>query len=442
MKIKMKKIKEKDKVIFAKLLIKITFVMVCISSAIKLLGFNIFNANHSNQILSFISKFIYKYQLLHIVNFLLLIIQTYIFLKIACKNSNKKVYYIATVVLSLICIITQTQYISKYFTNSQLGDIFYFIFSFLMLIIPSIIIDIKIKYKQKKNRLLLFRIIVEIWNRIKRPIILFTILAVYQALVMFLRNITVHIDRHDYVYNFLLNFDYIILLIATYYVFIKKENNLELKSESSFSLINLFHNRPSIEEFKLMVKGFKEKLEEFKTKDKEDRLVFILYVSFFIITEFVNLGLIIFIANLNNYLTECIFIIIAFLVSRKVFGAFHFKSAITCFVVSNIAFFILNKITLNTDVSFVVPISLGLALSLGTSLLIKRTSKSLYRGMSKSELDAICKGKKLTDMELKILEDFYCNKMSMIQITIKYSYSDSTIYRFKTSAIKKLELYN
>lgn len=432
------KVQEKDKVIFAKLLIKITFVMICISAFIKILGFNIFDANRSNQILLLISQIIYKYQLLYVINFLLLFIQTYIFLKIVCKNDNKKVYYIFAFLLSLIGIFTQTQYISKYFVNSQSANLFYFIFSFLILIIPAIIIDIKIKYPSNKKQLALLRYLINIWHRIKKTIFLFIILAIYQALILFLRNITINLNQDDYIYNFLLNFDYIILLIATYYVFIKKKNNLELKSELNFSLINLFHNRPSLKEMELLVKSLIKKQKKFKRKSKEDKLVFILYASFFMITELVNLGLIIFIANLNDYLIECIFIIIAFLVSRKVFGAFHFKSAIKCFVVSNIAFFILNTITINTDMSFAIPIGLGLGLSLGTSLLIKKTNKSIYRGMPKNELMEICAGKKLTTMEMNILEDFYCNRMNMIQITIKYSYSDSAIYRFKANALKKI----
>jgi len=433
------RVNEEDKVTFAKLLVKITFIMLCISVGIKLLGFNIFDANQSNKILLFISTIIYNYNLIHIVNFLLLFIQTFIILRISCKNDNRKIYYITTCICVIITLFTQHFIIAKLLARSSISDTVYLIFSLLIVVIPAMIIDIKIKFNLKRSIPLLFKVIVSIWNRVKMPLLISLVIMIYQILVIFIRNITLQVDRDIYIYNFLLNFDYIILLITTYYIFIKNKYNLELELDLNFLLVSFFHERPSISTLKNMISGIREKQKEFKKQKLEDKIVFILYVTFFIITELVNLGLIIFVANLNHYLTECIFIIIGFMMSRKVFGAFHFKSAIKCFVVSNISFFILNKITINTDMSFVIPIFLGLTLSLGTSLLIKKTNKSLYRGMSKDELLLICKDKELTTLEMNILEDFYCNRMSIIEITLKYHYSETQIYRFKSKAIKKIE---
>ena len=440
MKKKVIRVNEKDKVVFAKLLVKITFVMLCISVGIKLLGFNLFGANQSNKMLYFISTVIYNYHLLHIVNFLLLFIQTFIVFRLSCVNKNRKIYFISTIITTMIILLAQIFVLSKYLANSQLSGIIYFLFTFSLFIIVPVIIDSNAKNKKYQNKHFLLNLVLNLWHKIKRPFTILLLISAYQLLVLFLRDLTFYVDRHEYVYNFLLNFDYIILLTASYYIFIKKENNLHIKAGSNFALANIFHNRPSLEELNHMVKSFKENYAEYKKKDKEEQIVQFLYVTFFVIVELVNLGLVIFIANLNHYLIECIFIIIGFMVSRKVFGAFHFKSAITCFVISNISFFLLNSITINTDISFAIPIFLGLALSLGTSLLIKRTNKDLYRGMTLKELGSICNDKGLTTLEMGILIDFYCNRESLIKLTMKYHYSRTAIIVFKREALEKLKV--
>ena len=64
----------------------------------------------------------------------------------------------------------------------------------------------------------------------------------------------------------------------------------------------------------------------------------------------------------------------------------------------------------------------------------------LYRGIPEEDFLKICKDRKLTSLEKNLLTDFYCNRMSIVQITLKYHYSDTQIYRFKAIALKKLEV--
>lgn len=430
--------KERDRIVFAKLLLKITFVMLCISVGLRLLGFNFFEEDMSNKLLIAISNFIDKYNLIIIINFLLLFGQAFIIFRLSCKNKNMKIYYVTSILVPLITLFFQHFIITGFFSDSPIGSTLYFVFSFLILIITPVIIDIKVKNEKKINKPFIVKSLILIWNRIKRPVLIFVIIFLYQLIVLFVRNIT-FVDKYTTIYNFLLNFDYILLLIATYYVFIKKENNLNVKTKLDFSLVELLNQRPSMAELKIMILEFKNKFMEFKEKDKIDKLVFILYVIFFIIEETLTLGLIIFIANLNNYVIECLFILTAFLISKKVFGAFHFKSFILCFFVSNTSFFILSKLTLNVTITFVVPIVFGMLLAYISSRFIKNTNTKPYRGMPEEDLEKICKNKKLNKIEKGILTDYYCNRDNLDKIAFKYSYSDRNIQRIKLKALQKIE---
>lgn len=423
--------KNEEKVLISKLLLKITFISLCISIGLKLLGLNIFEADNSNKLLSNFSNFIESYNLRLFLDFILLLFQTFLIFKLSCKNKNNETYYIATIVSALAAILSQYfLFVVLNLRDTQLGAFLYFVFSMSFLIGMTVVIDIRQK-KEKKS------FIIKIWSWIKKPFLVMFMISLYQVLVMFLRNIT-YIDRYDSLYNFLLNFDYIILLLATYYLFLKNEVKNETTSIFDISITKFLNERLSIEDIKVLVLGIKEKYEVFKKSKKVDKIVIVLYLFFFMLSEFFNLGIIIFVAYLNHSLIECFFIITSFTISRKVFGAFHLDSAIKCWLVSNLSFFILNKITLNINVTFVIPILCGIALSYITSRFIKKTTKSLYRGMTETDLLDICKRTKINSLEKNILIDFYCNRINMTKLTYKYNYSRSQLYRYKSNAEKKI----
>lgn len=427
---------EKDKVIIAKLLLKITFIMIVISVGFKMLGFNWFDADYSNKILVGFSNFINNYRFYQsraIINFILLFIQSFIFFKLSCKNKNKKTYVISSFMLIIITLIFQillTDFV--YPTNENLANLLYSIFSLISHISIAMLIDIKQDYKNKiflKN----------LFNRIKKPLKIFILLTIYQVISMFLRSLT-PTDKYDVLYNFLLNFDYTILLIATYYLHLKNEYKLKIKNIFEFELIKMLNNKIDKSEIKVFVEKTKLNFEEFKKQEKVDKIVFILYVIFFIIQELMTLSLLIFIALINNYIIECLFIVIAFLISKQVFGAFHFKSFILCFFVSNTTFFVLSKLTMDVSSTFVIPILCGIMLSYIASRFIKEKDITPYRGIPKEDLDKICKEKKLNKMETNILIDYYSNRDNLNKIAIKYNYSDRSIQRIKLKALQKIEV--
>ncbi|MFI3307726.1 MAG: accessory gene regulator B family protein [Mycoplasmatota bacterium] len=427
---------EKDKVIIAKLLLKITFIMIVISVGFKMLGFNWFDADYSNKILVGFSNFINNYRFYQsraIINFILLFIQSFIFFKLSCKNKNKKIYVISSFMLITIALIFQillTDFV--YPTNENLANLLYSIFSLISHISIAMLIDIKQDYKNKN-------FLKNLFNRIKKPLLITILIMIYQLVAMFLRNLTPS-SSYDILYNFLLNFDYTILLIVTYYVHMRKKNNLKIKNVFDFELIKLLNYKLDKNQLSLFIENFKVNYKKFKELDKTNKIVAILYITFFIIQELMTLSLLIFIALINNYIIECLFIVIAFLISKQVFGAFHFKSFILCFFVSNTTFFVLSKLTMDVSSTFVIPILCGIMLSYIASRFIKEKDITPYRGIPKEDLDKICKEKKLNKMETNILIDYYSNRDNLNKIAIKYNYSDRSIQRIKLKALQKIEV--
>lgn len=434
-------VNEKDKILIAKLILKITSIMIIISIGLKLLGFDFFEADSSNKMLLIISNFIDNFKIKPLFNFVILLVQAFIFFQLSCKNKNRKTYYASTI-LTVIFTITSQLLIYDFFwvNNQQLAAIIYYAVSFGFLIFTVLMIDIKIKYKNNsKNNNKFFRLMGKIRNRMKRPILILLILTAYQLIALFLRSLT-PAGRYNTLYNFLLNFDYIILLLSTYYLFLKKENNLVIRNNFEFALAKFLNQVPAKKDLKYMVEGWKDKYSDFKKQSKTEKVVFILYILFFIIEECLTLGILFFIANLNNYVIECVFILSAFLIAKKTFGAFHFQSFILCFFVSNTTFFILSKLTMKVSFTFVIPIICGIFLSYIASKFIKKVDPTPYRGMPEKDLTKLCETKNLNKVETGILIDYYSNRFNLDKIAFKYNYSDRNIQRIKSRALQKIEV--
>lgn len=426
------KITETEKILIMKSLLKITFIMICVSFVLKILGLDVFAADKSNKALILICNFIDKANLKVILDLIMLMLQSYIFLRLSCNNKNITVYYITAIIASVIALFSQYIIFSKLNLNNPSVETFiYFIFSFTFLILLTILIDIKIKNKEKN-------IIKKFFQKIKKPTLILITLTIYQIIVMFLRNITYN-EAYDTLYNLLLNFDYIILLLATYYLFLNKETNVALSNSFDFTLPKMLNEKPDIENIRTSITNLNKKIKKFKKMKKTEKITIIIYVFLFILSELFNLAIIILVAYLNHAVIECLFILSSFLITKKIFGAFHFDSAIKCWIVSNLAFFFLNTITLNVGITFAVPILIGIGLSYFTSKFIKQINTTPYYGMPENDLLFICKSKNLNTLETNILNDFYCKRLNSNKISIKHNYSRATIFRIKSKALKKLE---
>ena len=114
-----------------------------------------------------------------------------------------------------------------------------------------------------------------------------------------------------------------------------------------------------------------------------------------------------------------------------------------CFVVSNLTYYVLNRITTPLGISIFVPILLGVGLSYITSKLVKKTYKPLYRGMPKELFEeTILKVTDKNSTKYNVCYDFYINKESDISLSFKYNYSVVGIRKIKdriNSEIKGLK---
>ena len=109
---------------------------------------------------------------------------------------------------------------------------------------------------------------------------------------------------------------------------------------------------------------------------REEKATLIIYYILSSIWNIFTLVMIVLIAMLNNTLVECIYITTSFWLTKGIFGKpFHLKSMLKCFALSNITYYILNRITTPLGISMIVPIMLGVGLSYVTSKLVKKANK-------------------------------------------------------------------
>ena len=178
-----------------------------------------------------------------------------------------------------------------------------------------------------------------------------------------------------------------------------------------------------------------------KLKEKIDNSVFILL--YYLLTLFWNVFtiiLIIFIASINNVAITILFILFAFIFNKGKFGkALHLKSAFWCFIISNVSYYFISRLTLPIGTSYLVPILIGVYMSYFTSLIVKYTTKELYRGISEEELKEICKLKGVDQYKIEFLTDIYCNKMNYVQLHFKYKYSIDRLRHMKMEYLKELK---
>lgn len=418
--------KDNDKILILKLLLKATFVLLVISVFLKLLGLNVFGIDTSNVILINLSNFIEKYYLKNIIDWMLLFTHYFIFFKLCsdCRSEIKFIFY--SFLASSLTLIFQFSLYGLNILGNANNSLVYFALTFLILFIFPIFLNYA-NITKRKNLLIY----------IKKQTILIIIISLYQLIAIFLRNITFS-PATESINDIVLNFDYTILLLSTYYIHIKEENNINLKFDFGFSITKFLNSTISLDEIKDFVYKLKDFKKKFNSSNKTDKIIIILYLFFSILSELINLSLVIFVACLNHVLIECLFIITSFLISRKVFGAFHLDSAIKCWFMSNVTFYILSRISFGIKISYVAPIILGIMLSYITSKFIKNNNKELYKGIKEEDLKEISNGKRLTKLEYEILKNYYCKGVNINNLTFIYHYSRAQLYRYKTNAEKKI----
>lgn len=399
--------KSKDKELILKSILKVTLIMIIISAILKFFGLNIFNLDLENKIINKVCDILIKFQPISFLFFGAFLYLDYFFiLKLSDNNKDKwLLYFIGALDLLFLNLAGQ------YFLFTRIGYDFYPLYTLIIVIFISSVINKKLN--------------------VIRPFIVILIIFLYQSISLFLRNITFN-DQYELMYDFLLNFDYMILMIITYYLYLMKGSDFKWMFSTNYLGQNSDGVRSSLD-LKTTLSKWQKKYQLFLNSKREEKAFIIVYLLLSIIYELLNISVIIFVAFLNHTIIECLFILTSFLITKRIFGKpFHFNSATKCFIISNLTYYILNRITFSIGTSFVVPIILGVLLSYITSLFVKSKEEvKLFRGMEENKLKEICKEYNLNSLETNILVDFYSNRLSLVKLSLKYNYSKDAIWKKK-----------
>lgn len=388
-----------------------SFVLLLIF-ILKVVGFNYFGMDVNNPTLIKLNDFITSYHLENIWYAITLYINVYIVVSI-CTNDNSKKLKLFILCLMPIIIFIQI--------NKQ-NNLMFILIDYVYMLLISII------YLRKNFKK------VNLFNYIA-----FTFInLLFQIISIALRGKDVEILMFNFVVNFIYNLDYLIMIIIFYKLYFKKGvTNLcqTVVYSSSQRLISL---KKSLTKLRKKSQNKKKKKAE---KTKQEKISNIIYTILYLIWNLFTLFLIILVALINDKTIECIFIIFAFWTTKTVFGkAFHFNSVLTCFVVSNLTYYLLNKITTPLGISILIPIMLGVGLSYFTSKFVKKSYKPLYRGMPVELFDeTILHVVDKNSTKYNICYDFYINSESDLSLSFKYNYSVAGIRKIKDRVNDKIK---
>ena len=389
------------------------FVLIFIF-IMKLVGFNYFGIDLNNPIFVNISNFATKYGLKDLWYAITITFYLYIFISVSCNDNSKrmKIFIFATLPLTFFV---------KYMTNIiSLTAITSFLKIFYMLFLCLIYNKL---YMKNKLSIVLKR---------------FTIFVIANTVFQLVSCITRvrYISKTDYnfITNIILDFDYIILLIIFYKIYFMKGEKLCLEMEVGLSLQKKMN-------LKKLLKTLQRNWLNFKKQPKVVKIEISIYFILSLIWNVLNVALILFVASLNHTFVECVFILTSFWLSKRAFGkAFHLSSMVQCFIVSNLTYYILNRITTPLGISIVVPILLGVGLSYVTSKLVKKMYKPLYRGMPEDLFnETILKIVDKDSEKYKICYDYYIKKERALALSFKYQYSEAGIRKIKDRVNEKIK---
>ena len=368
-----------------------TFLLVIIF-IMKIVGLNYFGLTTDNIVLNKISHFLGNTHFGDLFSFTMIYLQFYFYLCIVC---NKRKLYIPSLIGSIINY--SLQILLMYFSKM---NFIYSILSISIMIILPMIIQNKIFFKKQIKIVIL--------------------MTIYQIISLFIRSVAIHYEYGNILIDTLLNLDQLLLLAITYNLYFLK-GGIKLCGEelevglSSLKKINLSKS----------LKRLQRSLHNFKALDKETKLTYIIYFILSLIWNTMTIIIILLVARLNNTFIECLFILTSFWLSKHTFGRpFHLPSMKQCFIISNLTYYILNRITTPLGISILLPIMLGVGLSYITSKLVKKTYKPLYKGMPNNLFEETIL--KITDkdsLEYKICYDYYVLNKSALQVSNRYNYT-------------------
>ena len=231
-----------------------------------------------------------------------------------------------------------------------------------------------------------------------------------------------------------MSLDYILLLLCFYKLYFIKGGKCLCQMVLGFSSDLLIS-------FRSLPKKLQESYQRSKPQKRENELAYKIYLFLFWLYNFFTVATVLFIATLNETFIECIFILSSFWINKGVFGKpFHLKKASTCFVVSSLSYYILNRLTWKVGISFLVPIVLGISLSYITSKFMARKENIvLYRGMPLDKFYELITRVTSNEEHIEMCKMYYVDKETIVKIALKFSYSEIRIKQIKAEIVKKIK---
>lgn len=387
------------------------YFLLLIVVIIKLLGGNYFEIVYTNKAINTINNFITYWRLENVWYAITLYINVYITLAITCNDNSKRMKKFSLIGL-IIAIISQ---ILKINFNIPL---LFVIFDFVYLLVLSIFYIIISKRKITKHVF-------------KNYIVYTLLLNIVQLISIFIRNVPIH-NKHGIIVAIILNLDFLLMLIIIYKLYF-------MKGVSDLWDLVVSSGSQKLTSLKDSLKDLLRKLHDKKTKSKEEQITNAIYIPLYILWNLFTMLIIVLIAFLNDAFIEAIFITVAFWFNKFAFGKpFHFKSVVICFAFSSFTYYLLTRITFKTETSFFIPIFLGVALSYVTAHFIKKNT-NLYKGMSENDLYETVIQVEQNPLIIKMLKEYYCDRMSDIQIARLNNYSIDSVRKKRQTVNKKLK---
>lgn len=385
--------------------LKIYLFLLVIIFILKVVGLDYFGIDLNNPTINHINIFCEKYNLTNIVYCITLYINIYVLSSIVLNRTDKKLKLYSIVMLVFEIIMKILENIIRIIPLFAIIDLIY-VFIFLKIFDRS--------------------------TNLKKYIKVTILFVVYQMITLFIKNIN-YMENNDFIINFVLGIDYTLMQLITYEIYKKGGINL--------CLTEVYSSLQKKQNLKNMLTKLQENLHKLKGNSKEERLTNIIYLFLSLLWNTLSVVLILLVAKLNDTFIECMFILSSFWLSKKCFGkAFHLPSMTQCFIVSNLTYYTLNRITTPLGISIIVPILLGVGLSYVTSKLVRKALKPLYRGMPKDLFeDTILRVVDKNSTQYKICYEFYIERKSTVSLSMKYGYSEPAIRKIKEKVNKQIK---
>lgn len=392
--------------------LKVYLFILVIIFILKLVGLDYFGLDVNNKKLISISNYFTNSLFLgDVYLFISVYIQFYFYLCLVCK---KRKLYLPTLIGA-----TLNYFVQIILTEYNVMNWVYFIYSFSLMIIIPIIVNKKIT--------------------IKRQIKYILIITLYQLISYSIRSVGINNNYGNFLVDSLLNIDQLLLLAITYNLYFMKGDEKKCTEEQEVG-----YSLPTKANLRDLQKKLQKNYSNFKKLNKQEKATIIIYSILSSFWNIFTLVVVLFIAKLNDTFIECIFIITSFWLSKKVFGKpFHLKSMAQCFVVSNITYYVLNRIATPTGISILIPIMLGVGLSYITSKLVKRTYKPLYKGMPKEVFEnTILKVVDKDSDKYNICYEYFIEKQNAIYLSHKHNYTEAGIRKITSRVNDDIKALN